>query len=117
MAKKKKISQNYMDTILIPASSQKWSEREDGIIVIDMENKGFYHRIAQKFFHRPKVSHIALDKYGTAVWNALDGTNSVFDVVNHMIEQFPEEEERMLDRVITYLHTLQVNHFITTVKP
>lgn len=116
MAKKKKISQNYMDAILIPTPSQKWSVREDGIVVIEMENKGFYHRIAQKFFKRPRVSYIALDEYGTAVWNTLDGTNSVYEVVNHMIELFPEEEERMLDRVITFLHTLQVNHFITIVN-
>ena len=112
MAKKKKISQNYMDTILIPNPERKWSVRDDGIVVIDMENKGFYHRIAQKFFHRPKVSHIALDTYGTAVWKALDGEHTVFDVVNLMKKQFPAEENRMLDRVITFLHTLQVNGFV-----
>lgn len=116
MAKKRKISQNYMDTILIPNPAQKWSESEDGMIVIDMENKGFYHRIAQKFFHRPKVSHIALDAYGTAVWKALDGNRSVFDVVCLMKKQYPKEEKRMLDRVVTFLHTLQVNRFIIIKK-
>lgn len=105
-----------MDTILIPNPTQHWSERDDGIIVIDMENKGFYHRIAQKFFHRPKVSHIALDSYGTAVWKALDGKHTVFDVVRLMKQQFPKEEGRMLDRVVTFLHTLQVNHFIIIQK-
>lgn len=114
MAKKKKISRNYMDSVLIHNPERKWKEREDGIVVIDMENKGFYHKIAQKFFHRPKVSHIALDAHGTAVWKALDGKRTVFDIVNLMKEQFPEEQERMLDRVITFLHTLQVNRFILT---
>lgn len=114
MAKKKNINPNYMDIILIPNPNQKWSEQENGIVVIDMENKGFYHRIAQKFFHRPRVSHIALDAYGTKVWKALDGEKSVFDVVNYMKEAFPDEESRMLDRVVTFLHTLQKNHFIIT---
>lgn len=86
------------------------------MIVIDMENKGFYHRIAQKFFHRPKVSHIALDAYGTAVWKAFDGNRSVFDVVCLMKKQYPKEEKRMLDRVVTFLHTLQVNRFIIIKK-
>lgn len=112
MAKKRKVSQNYMDTILIPNPERKWSEREDGIVVIDMENKGFHNRVAQRFFHRPKVSHIALDAHGTAVWKALDGNRSVFDVVNQMKQDFPDEEARMLDRVITFLHTLQVNRFV-----
>lgn len=116
MAKKKKISQNYMDTVLVPNPERKWSEREDGIVVIHMENKGFYHRIAQKFFHRPKVSHIALDNYGTAVWKALDGKHTVYDVVCLMQEQFPDERELMLNRVITFLHTLQVNRFVNTIK-
>jgi len=116
MAKKKKIRQNYMDTVLIPNPTQKWSVRDDGIVVIDIKNKGFYHWIAQKFFHRPKVSHIALDSYGTAVWTALDGKHTVFDIVNHMKKQFPKEEARMLDRVVTFLHTLQVNRLIIVKK-
>lgn len=117
MAKKrkaKKIDSNYMDLVLIPNPEQKWTEREDGIVVIDMENKGFYHKIAQKFFHKPRVSHIALDAHGTALWKALDGQRTVFDVVNRMKEAFPEEKDRMLDRVITFLHTLQINKFILT---
>lgn len=116
MAKKRKISQNYLDTILIPNPERKCSEREDGIIVIDIEHRGFHHKIAQKFFKKPKVSHIALDAYGTTLWKALDGKRNVFDVVNHMKEQFPDEEDRMLDRVITFLYTLQKNSFIITKK-
>lgn len=116
MAGKRKVSQNYLDTILIPNPERKWSEREDGIVVVDIEHKGIHHKIAQKFFKKPKVSHIALDTYGTALWKALDGTRSVFDVVNHMKEQFPDEEERMLDRVVTFLYTLQKNRFIVIKK-
>lgn len=116
MKKKKKISSNYLDTIFIPNPEMKWNEREDGMIVVDMVNKGFYHKIAQKFFHRPRVSHIAFDAYGTAVWKALDGEHTVFDVVSVMNATFPKEQERMLDRVVTFLHTLQVNHFIISTK-
>lgn len=112
MAKKKKITKNYLDTVFIPNPERKWSERKDGIIVVDIEHKGFFPKIAQKFFKKPKVSHIALDSYGTALWKALDGERSVFDIVNLMKEQFPDEEERMLDRVITFLHTLQTNRFV-----
>lgn len=112
MAKKRKISKNYMDTVLIPNPSRTWSVREDGIVVVDVEHKGPFNRFAQKFCKKPRFSHIALDNYGTTLWNALDGKRTVFDVVSHMKEQFPDEEERMLDRVITFLHTLQTNRFI-----
>lgn len=110
--RKRTVSSNYLDLIFTPHPECKWSAREDGIVVIDMENKGFFHSIAQKFFHSPRVSHIALDVYGTTLWNALDGTNSVFNVIHIMEEAFPEEKDRMTDRVITFLRTLQVHHFV-----
>ncbi len=112
MAKKRKIKQNYMELVLVRNPERIWTEREDGMVVIDVENKGFHHKIAQKFFHKPKVSHIALDIHGTVLWKALDGKRTVLDVIRLMEDTFPEEKERMPDRVITFLHTLQVNHFI-----
>lgn len=115
MAKKnkiKKIDKNYMDMVFIRNPERKWSERENGVVVIDLEHKGIHHKIAQKLFHKPKTSHISLDTHGTALWKALDGNRSVFEIVSLMKEAFPEEEDRMLDRVVTFLHTLQVNRFI-----
>lgn len=112
MAKKKRLPQNYMDIIFIPNPERDWKVREDGVVVIDVTNRGFFHWIAQKFFHRPRVSHIALDAYGTAVWQELDGERTVYEVISRMEEQFPKENDRMLDRVVTFLHTLQTNHYI-----
>lgn len=112
MSKKKKIAPNYMDTIFFPNPDRPWHRGKDGKVVIDMENKGLHHRIAQKIWHKPKVSHISLDSYGTALWEQLDGKHTVYDIVMAMKEQFPGEEDRMLDRVVTFLGTLQNNRFI-----
>lgn len=112
MGRNKKLPPNYMDTIFIPATGLHWEQRKDGIVVLDMVNKGFFHGIAQKFFHKPKVSHIALDAYGTKVWLALDGKRTVYHVVEAMENAFPDETDKMLARVVTFLRTLQVNHFI-----
>lgn len=112
MSKKKKINRNYLDTVFVPGPKLDWSLRDDGIVEIHIENKGFYNRIAQKFFKRPKVSHIALDKYGTLLWKKLDGENTVFDLVEYMKEQFQEEEDRMLDRTVTFMYTLQKSRFV-----
>lgn len=112
MAKKKKLSPNYMDLVFTPAEKLHWEQRKDGMVILDMVNKGFFHKIAQLFFHKPRVSHIALDKYGTKLWLALDGKRTVYDVIAEMQKAFPAEKERMTDRVITFLCTLQTNHFI-----
>ncbi|MBR5866361.1 MAG: PqqD family protein [Spirochaetaceae bacterium] len=109
--KKKTISKNYLDSIFVPTSDLAW-RNEEGSVTLDIENKGFFNRIAQSLFHQPKVSHIALDNYGSALWLLLDGENTVFDVINKMKDIFPAEQDRMLDRVITFIHTLQVNKFV-----
>ena len=113
--RKKKIAANYMDTVFLPNPQRPWHVREDGMVVIDMENKGPHHWIAQKIWHKPRVSHIALDKYGSALWKLMDGKNNVYDIVLAMKELFHEEEDRMLDRVVAFLGTLQNNRFIISV--
>ncbi len=112
MAKKKKLSQNYMDKIFVHNPELHWEKDDNNIVTIDIVNKGPHHKIAQKLFHKPRVSHISLDKYGSALWLAIDGQNTVYDVVQHMELTFPKEQSRMLDRVITFMHTLQINNFI-----
>ena len=83
------------------------------MVEIDMENTGFYHFIAQKFFRKPRISHISLDQYGSVVWQSIDGHNTVMDVIRIMEKEFPAETDRMLDRVVTYMATLQRNGFIS----
>lgn len=111
--KTKVVPQNYMDKIPQRAADHPWREKDDGIVEIDMPHNGFYARIAQKYFKKPKVSHISLDKYGTVVWKNIDGAHTVYDIVNLMEEAFPAERELMLNRVVTYMATLESNKFIT----
>ncbi len=86
--------------------------REDGFVEVDMENRGFFNAVAQKFFKRPRVSHISLDKYGTALWLTLDGKATVNDVLSKMKNAFPEEGDKMLNRVVQFLATLEMHKFI-----
>lgn len=113
MAKTKKIAPNYMDSIPSHRPDRPWHEKEDGMVEIDMENKGFYHSIAQKFFKKPRFSHISLDEYGSVIWKNIDGSETVYDLVCIMEREFPKEKKRMLDRVVTYMATLERNGFIS----
>lgn len=114
--KKKIISENYLNQIPEKSKERPWKTDKSGMAVIDVENKGFYHFIAQRFFKKPRVSHISLDCYGTAVWNSIDGGNTVYDIVMIMEHKFPDEKARMLDRVVTYMAILQNNRFITIAR-
>lgn len=112
MARHREIARNYVDMVPKHSEDRPWRVRGDGMVEIDMENKGFYHWIAQKFFKKPRISHIALDKYGSVVWQSIDGKRTVYEIVQIMEREFPGEKERMLDRVVTYFATLQRSRFI-----
>ena len=85
-----KLAPNYLDTVFIRDPGKHWEKGKKGRAVVDIEHKGFYAGIAQKIFRKPRISHIELDPYGT----------------------FPDEKERMLDRTVVFLGTLQRNGFI-----
>ncbi len=111
MAKKIKMPPNYLDLIPFKNESLSWSY-DDNKAVVDIENKSLYNKIAQVLFKKPRISHISLDKYGTVVWESIDGKNSISDIIHIMEESFPEERERMLDRVVTFAAILERNGFI-----
>lgn len=107
---------NLMDIVYVHAGDLAFHEDENGLIVLDRENKGFYNGIAQRFFKRPRVSHISMDGYGTALWKLLDGERDVFSVVGEMKKAFPQEEDKMLERCVRFLGILESNRFITRKK-
>ncbi len=108
----KKLSSNYLDIVFVRSEGFPWREKDDGLVEVDMENRGFFNAVAQKFFKRPKVSHISFDKYGSTLWLALDGKATVNDVLSKMKNAFPEESEKMLNRVVHFLNTLEIHKFI-----
>ena len=110
--KQKHVSKNFMDSVFVPSEKISWNQK-DGSVILDIPNTGFFNKQAQAFFHKPKIRHITWDKYGSTLWLLLDGKNSVFDVVNAMKKAFPQEQDRMLDRVVTFFYTLQTNKYIS----
>ena len=110
--KTRTLSANYMDIVFSRNAEIQWRVKENGFVEVDMENKGFFNSVAQKFFHRPRVSHIALDKYGSTLWLALDGSATVNDLLTKMNKAFPDESDKMLNRVVQFLTTLETWKFI-----
>ena len=109
MAKKK--SENYLDYIPHVDPRNTWDEK-DGKVTINMVNRGFYAAIAQKFFHRPRVSHIDLDEYGSFLWLRIDGKKTIGQLANDMKAQYGEKAEPVYDRLVHYMQILRNNHFV-----
>lgn len=102
---------NYLEFVPVISKRNTWDE-ENGKVTVHMVNKGFYHVIAQKFFHTPRVSHIALDEYGSYVWLLIDGTRTVGEIANSVKEKYGEKAEPLYDRLVKFMQILYNNRFI-----
>ena len=110
MSRKQK--KNYLDYVPVCAPEHSWDVNEKNLVVLQVENKGFYNRLAQKVFKRPKVSHISLDEYGSFVWRQMDGKRTIYDISFLVKEQYGEKAEPLLPRLTKYFQILYQNHFI-----
>ena len=104
----KKQQENYLDYIPVISQKNTWSE-ENGKVTVHMVHRGFYAGIAQRFFRRPRVSHIELDKTGSFVFPLIDGQRSVGDIALLVKEEFGDAAEPLYERLIRYMQILRNN--------
>ena len=112
----KKTDVNYLDKIPVHPEGIPWSKDENGIVTLEIENKGFYNKIAQKFFKRPKVSYIHLDKTGSFVWPLIDGKKSISDLAADVDAEFGEEAHPLYERLAQFFRVLDSYNFISWVE-
>ncbi len=112
----KKTDVNYLDKIPVHPEGIPWSKDENGIVTLEIENKGFFNKIAQKFFKRPKTSYIHLDKTGSFVWPLIDGKKSISDLAADVDAEFGEESHPLYERLAQFFRVLDSYKFISWVK-
>ena len=98
----------------IPLIREKLSFRQDkrGFITIDIENKGFFAKITQRFFHKPKISHIHLDETGSYIWRSIDGERTVRQIADIIEDNFGERAKPYYERTERYFKSLYEYGFI-----
>lgn len=88
------------------------SVNKDGIVTLKKENRGFFNRLAQKLFGRPRYSYIHLDEHGSFVWLAIDGEKSIGDIAQKLHERFGEAAEPLHERLSKYICILEDCGFV-----
>lgn len=111
--KKKEIStENYLEKIP-KREVTVFSCDEEGIVTLEIENKGIANRIAQKLLKKPKTSYIHLDKFGSFVWKRIDGEKSILDIGKDVEEEFGEEANPLYERLAKFFQILKSYNFIS----
>ncbi len=113
MAKKQ---ENFLDYIPVISDTHTWDADEDGRVTVHILHRGIYAKIAQKFFHRPRVSHISLDAIGSFIFLQIDSKRSVGEIAMILKEKFGKKVEPLYDRLVQYMHILHSNQMIRYTK-
>ena len=115
MARRKKEQVNYLD--LIPARGDlAWSADEQGIITLEIENRGVMNTIAQKLFRKPRISYVHLDGMGSFLWPLIDGQQTVYQLAAPVKERFGQEAEPLYPRIAKYFQVLESYGFVNLRK-
>ena len=109
MAKKQ---ENFLNYIPVISEKNSWDADAGGRVTIHMVHRGFYAWIAQKIFHRPRVSHIDLDEMGSFIFRHIDGTRTVGQIAELVKAEFGQQAEPLYDRLVKYMQILRNNGFI-----
>lgn len=97
-------------------NAESYFDDKKKIYVLKMYHKGLNHKIAQKFFKKPKYSNIRLDELGSLVWESIDGENSIEDIANIIDEKYGAKADPLYKRLFKYLILLEKNKFIVIKK-
>lgn len=109
----KKESQNFLKFIPKKNPEFSWKIKEDNIVEIAMPNRGFFNKLAQIIWKRPKVSYISLDEFGSFIWMQIDGERTVLEISESVHEHFGERAEPLLERLSVFIKSLGNHKFVT----
>lgn len=114
MKKKKplKIERNYLEGTPGRNPSIRFSIGEDGVITLEIDNKGLMNRIAQKLFKKPKISYVHLDEMGSFVWPLIDGETDILRIGELVKEHFGDKAEPLYERLAKYFKILESYGFV-----
>lgn len=113
MKKKLVISKNYLEKIPVRNPLINWTQNEDNIVTLEIENKGWANRVAQKLFGKPKISYVHLDKNGSFVWPLIDGNTDIIKIGELVEERFGEESHPLYERLAKFFKILESYRFIS----
>ena len=113
MKRNKQLSENFLEKIPKHSSEIGWNSEEDNLVTLSIENKGFFNKIAQKFFKKPKISYIHLDELGSFIWRQINGKKTVHLIGESVEEFFGEKAHPLYERLLKFFQILESYNFIS----
>lgn len=107
--------ENYLDYIPKHNARYPWT-KENGLITITVQNKGFFNKIAQIFFKKPQKSYVHFEEFGSFIWEQIDGEKNIYEIGQAVKEHFGAKAEPLYERLSKYMVTLRNAGYIVYVN-
>lgn len=104
--------ENYLERVPLRTPGIAWTTEADGLVTLEIENRGWANRLAQKLFHRPKISHVHLDEMGSFIWPLLSEDRDIIALGKQVEARFGEAANPLYERLVKYMQILESYHFI-----
>lgn len=91
---------------------EDWTQDDEGIVTLNIHNKGVFNKIAQTLFKKPKISYVHLDEMGSFIWPILDGETNIIDLGKAVEEHFGEKANPLYERLAKYIKILESYGFV-----
>ena len=108
----KKKNDNFLERKPLRAEGIEWKKDSEGKITLEIQNKGFFNRLAQKLFKKPPVSYVHLDELGSFVWPLADGNLTIVEIGEMVESEFGEKAHPLYERLAKYFRILESYGFI-----
>ena len=108
-----KKSTNYLDKVPQRNEKYNWTKDDDGIVTLEVQNKGVFNFLAQKLLKKPPVTYVHLDKTGSFVWPLINGKDTVHTLGEKLDKEFGEEVHPLYERLVKYFQILESYGFIS----
>lgn len=112
MKKNNKVKENYLEKIPLKNPEINWTIDDNGIVTLEVENKGIANTIAQKLLKKPKISFIHLDENGSFVWPLIDGERDIIEIGKLVEAHFGEKANPLYERLVSFFQILENYSFV-----
>ncbi len=104
-SKKQNIDINYLDLIPVRSEELHWHKDIKGRVILDVENTGWFNKIAQTVFNKPQYTKVHLDAQGTFIWPLIDGKRTVSDIAA-LVKKNSEKQPNLCIRELSNISRL-----------
>ena len=111
--KKNKTLENFLDAVPVKNPEINFTKDDNGIVTLEIENKGLMNRVFQKLLKKPKITYIHMEELGSFVWQIIDGESDITALGKKVEEHFGDKANPLYERLSQYVKILESYNFIT----